>query len=172
MSYKIKTLQQEFKCNNSTLKTGYSGRGNNIIRKRVPCINNTVTEKMTVSIWINVTFGTVNNAKKRAECMAWQNDHDNIIDIIMMQMRAVSHAMDKRIQCTTRAVLLTRSIDTCYNSVTVHDEWHTVHVTWSTPVYRFRLIADHRKRTRKTKLISIAPSIVISLMPGPHHSKA
>jgi len=30
-----KTLQQEFKFNNSTLKTG---RGNNIIRKRVPCI--------------------------------------------------------------------------------------------------------------------------------------
>jgi len=44
--YKIKTLQQEFKFNNSTLKTGYSGRGNNKIRKRVPCINNTVTEKM------------------------------------------------------------------------------------------------------------------------------
>jgi len=53
---KIKTLQQKFKFDNSTLEAGYSRRSNNIIRKGVPCINYTITEKMTVSIRINMTF--------------------------------------------------------------------------------------------------------------------
>jgi len=38
------------------LDTGYSQRSNNMIRRRIPRINNTVTEKMTVSTWNNVTF--------------------------------------------------------------------------------------------------------------------
>ena len=49
---KIKTtLQHEFKFGNSMLKTGYSRRSrpNNKIRKRIPRINNAVTEKMTFS---------------------------------------------------------------------------------------------------------------------------
>jgi len=47
---KIKTtLQHKFKFVNSMLETGYSRRSNNVIRKRIPRINNTVTEKMTVS---------------------------------------------------------------------------------------------------------------------------
>jgi len=38
------------------LKIGYSRRSNNMIRKRIPRINNIVTEKMTVSTWNNVTL--------------------------------------------------------------------------------------------------------------------
>jgi len=38
------------------LKIGYSRRSNNMIRKRIPRINNTVNEKMTVSTWNNVTL--------------------------------------------------------------------------------------------------------------------
>jgi len=47
---KIKTtLQHKFKSGNSMLEAGYSRRSNNTIRKRIPHINNAVTEKMTVS---------------------------------------------------------------------------------------------------------------------------
>jgi len=46
---KIKTLQQKFKFDKSTLEAGYSRRSNNIIRKGVPHINYTIAEKMTVS---------------------------------------------------------------------------------------------------------------------------
>ena len=53
---KIKTLQQKFKFDNCTLEAGYSRRSNNVIRKGVPRINYTITEKMTVSIGINMTF--------------------------------------------------------------------------------------------------------------------
>jgi len=38
------------------LEADYSRRSNNLIRKWVPRINYTITEKMTVSIWINMTF--------------------------------------------------------------------------------------------------------------------
>jgi len=42
---KIKTiLQHKFKFGNSMLKTGYSWRSNNMIRKRIPHINNMVTK--------------------------------------------------------------------------------------------------------------------------------
>jgi len=43
------TLQHKFNFGNSMLDTGYSQRSNNMIRRRIPRINNTVTEKMTVS---------------------------------------------------------------------------------------------------------------------------
>ena len=38
------------------LEASYSRKSNNIIRKGVPRINYTITEKMTVSIGINMTF--------------------------------------------------------------------------------------------------------------------
>jgi len=40
-----KTVQHKFKFGNSMLDTGYSRRSNSIIRKTIPRINNTVTEK-------------------------------------------------------------------------------------------------------------------------------
>jgi len=43
---KIKTTpQHKFKFGNFMLKLGYSRRSNNMTRKRIPHINNTVTEK-------------------------------------------------------------------------------------------------------------------------------
>jgi len=43
---KIKTtLQHKFQFGCAMLEIGYSWRSNNVIRKRIPCINNTVTEK-------------------------------------------------------------------------------------------------------------------------------
>ena len=39
------TVQHKFKFGNSMLETGYSRRSNSMIRKRIPRINNTVTEK-------------------------------------------------------------------------------------------------------------------------------
>ena len=39
------TLQHKFNFGCAMLETGYSWRSNNVIRKRIPRINNTVTEK-------------------------------------------------------------------------------------------------------------------------------